>query len=348
MRRREVLGYGGSAVLGALAGCITGSSGSGPDDLAPPWRREGEVYHPGHRMAMAMIDTAQQGEVTVGLSYSYPERFWTIAGTRRQRVAVEDRPSGIHLMASVWHTETETVLPVDSGLRVTVNREGERVTERALWPMLSQTMGFHYGDNIRLPEWGEYTVAVDTGSASIEQRGPLQGAFEGTGTVEFEFRFLLSRRNEIAVDRVPDQRGRHEAVAPMQMERLPLSYAPSERGLPERIVGQGESGDAVFVITATETADGTYLAVNPRTPFNQFVLPLMSLSATIERGGTTVFEGPLTAAIDPERSYHYGATVDGIERGDEVTVSVDAPPQTARHIGYESAFLEMSDVRITV
>lgn len=347
MRRRNLLAAGSSAALAALAGCLGGSAEPPSTDSSPPWRREGEVYNPGHRMGMEMIGAARTGDVTVGLSYHLPTRFWTVAGTRRQPVRTEDRPDGIHLMASVWHTETRTVLPVGSGLRVRVEREGDIVTRRALWPMLTQTMGFHYGDNVTFEEWDEHSMTVDVGSPAAALRGPLAGAFEETSPVEFEFDFLLSRRNDIPVSRRPDQRGAHGALEPMQMA-MPLSHAPTQGTLPGRVLGTGTSGDARFVVTAVDDADGTYLAVSPRTPFNRFVMPLMSLSAAVDRDGTTVFEGPLSAAVDLDRGYHYGTTVDGLAAGDEVTVSVDSPPQVARHIGYESAFLEMPDVTVTV
>jgi hypothetical protein len=74
----------------------------------------------------------------------------------------------------------------------------------------------------------------------------------------------------------------------------------------------------------------------------------MSLSASIERNGRTVSDGSLTPTIDPTRGYHYRRPVDGIESGDTITLSVDRPPQTARHMGYESAFLEMSEMTLTV
>jgi len=129
---------------------------------------------------------------------------------------------------------------------------------------------------------------------------------------------------------------------------LPLSVAPSGDELPGRVLGEAESGDAVLLATAADSDGGTYLAVSLRTPYNGYVLPMMALSATLERDGSTVFEGPLQKAIDPDRAYHYGAVVDGVEAGDELTVTVDAPPQVSRHEGYETAFLDMPEVTYSV
>lgn len=45
--------------------------------------------------------------------------------------------------------------------------------------------------------------------------------------------------------------------------------------------------------------------------------------------------------------YHYEAGVEGVESGDELEVSVETPPQVARHEGCETAFIRMSDVQIS-
>jgi len=353
MRRRDVLLAGSTGIGLSLAGCTLGFSDPEPEvsaDPSPPWSQDGRVYHPAHRVGMKLIDTAEHGDRTVALSYSYAERFWTVTGTRTQRVGIDDEYNAVHMMVSAWDTETQTVLPVGSGLRLRVERvkNGEVVTERAPWPMLSQKMGFHFGDNIYFPGQETFRVAVEVGATTIGRRGAFQGEFENSGTVTFEFDFRRGIRNEIGIQKFFDRRGSSGASQPMEMSMLPLSVAPPSEALPGRRLGEATSGDAVFPITATDSADGTYLAVCPRTPYNRYVLPLMSLSARIDRGGTTVFDGPLPAAVGPERGYHYGTTVDSVESGDELVVTVDSPPQVARHEGYESAFLEMSAVSVTV
>jgi hypothetical protein len=356
MKRRHVLQTGGGAVLTALAGCLGGDSTDDSesefDDPSPPWSLSDAVYHQAHRRGMKMIGTAQHDNRMVGLSYTYAERFWTVTGTQTQRVGADNGYNSIHLMASVWHADTGTTLPVDAGLRVTVKRDGETVTERSMWPMLSQQMGAHFGDNIPFPDQEEYTLVVETGVPTVRRLGALDELSETPGTVQFEFEFSRSTRNTIRVEPSGSQplesRGEADALAPMEMSMHPLSFAPAKDELPGRRLGEGTSGDGVFVVTATDSADGTYLAVSPRTPYNGYILPLMTLSATVERDGTTVFDGPLSTAIGPDRRYHYGTTVEGIQSGDEVTISVDSPPQVARHAGYETAFLEMPDVSTTV
>jgi hypothetical protein len=348
MRRRAALRVGGSGVVLALAGCVGGDSSSPEvDDPSPPWSRDDAVYHPGHTRGMNMLDSARLDRRRVALTYTYTERFWTVTGAQTQRVAVESEYNAIHLMASVWDAETGTVLPVDSGLNVTVKRDGGRLGRRALWPMLSQRMGFHFGDNISFPEQGEYTLTVDIGETTLQRPDGSETRFESGDPVEFEFRFHRVTRNRIGISKNFDVRGERTAAEPMEMGMIPLSVAPSTDELPGRTLGTETSGDAVFAVTAAESPGGTYLAVSPRTPHNRFVLPLMSLSMRVDRGGTTVFDGPLPGRVDPNRRYHYGAVVDRLESGDELTVSVDTPPQAARHAGYETAFLEMPDITVT-
>lgn len=131
---------------------------------------------------------------------------------------------------------------------------------------------------------------------------------------------------------------------------VPIGHAPPIDALSGTLLGTKRSGDAKFVVNWIRgTEDGAKrLAVFPRTPYNRIVLPFMSLSATVVRDGQQVFDGLLKQTLDPDVGYHYSATVDGIQPGDDVVISVNTPPQIARHDGYETAFIDMQPVRITV
>jgi hypothetical protein len=347
MKRRDVLRASGIATTTALAGC-TGLFETRPVNEPPlVENRPDAVYYPTHVEGMEMIGMAQRDDRAVGLMFSYPHRFWTVTGRQTERVDITEDDS-VHLMASLWETETQTILPVESGLRFEIKQDGETVTERAPWPMLSQAMGFHFGDNFPLPGDGTYTVVVDIGAMNLNRLGAFDGKFEDSGTVEIEFEYSSSERDEIMFQQFDDQQGQRGAVEPMEMDMVPLSTAPAKEALPGRIVAEAESGDANFIVTAAEVDGEPYLAVCPRTPHNRYVLPMMSLSATLERNGSTVFDGALQKAIDPERNYHYGAFVESIETGDNLTITVDAPPQVSRHEGYETAFLDMPEMTISL
>ncbi len=117
----------------------------------------------------------------------------------------------------------------------------------------------------------------------------------------------------------------------------------------------GTTNGAVFNATIVDdasayggTADEAYLTVSPRTKYNRFVLPMMSLSATLESSGETIHDGALADTLGPEIGYHYGTTIDPVDGDASLSVTVDAPPQTARHEGYETAFVDLEDLTGTL
>jgi hypothetical protein len=284
------------------------------------------------------------------LTYSYPHRFWTVTGQRKSRVTIQDDDS-VHLMVSVWDGKTGASL-MDTNPTVRISQGGETVTTLTPWTMLSQRMGFHAGDNVALSGNGTYSVTVEVPPTSARRTGAFSGQFTSQQSFEFTFEYSKQQRNEIMFQRTEQKAGTRGAADPMNMKRMPLARAPKVSELPGRILGRTTNGDAPFVMTAIEDATrfgaGTYLAVSPRTPYNRYILPAMSLSARVVRGGNTVFDGTLTATLDPALNYHYGKMASSIESGDKIEVTVDAPPQVARHEGYETAFFDMPARTITV
>ena len=313
---------------------------------APPLveDRPKAVYVPTHVEGMKMIGTKRVGRRTVALFYSYPHRFWTVTGSDRQKVDI-GRDDAVHLMASVFDAETDTVLPAGSGVRFTITRDGETVDGRSPWPMLSQNMGFHFGGNVPLDGNGTYTVEVQLGALGLTRTGAFSGAFEESDSVSMTFEFSESTLNEIPYRMLEERKGNHGAVEPMEM-KIPLSFAPERAELPGTTIGTGESGDIRFRATGIQRDGNTYLAVSPATRFNRYVVPMMALSGTLTRSGETVFEGPLNAGIDPELGYYYAAQVDEITGEETLTVAVDTPPQVSRHEGYETAFFDLPNATV--
>lgn len=384
IRTGAVLGTLGS---GALAGCTqlftTGSQ------YAPPMveNRPDAVYIPSHEEGMEMAGTSgmsgmggrsnnssmsgmsgmndssstggmsgtgsQPGTLRCALTYSYPHRFWTVTGDDTEKVSIASDDT-LHLMVSVWDAATG-VYVMDTSPTITVSQDGEEVVTNTPWTMLSQTMGFHAGDNVTLPGDGSYTATVEVPAVTTRRLRALDGQFTTPQTFEFAFDYSQDALEEISFQRLDERQGNRQALSPMQMEMLPLSTAPAPGSLPGRPLGRTKTADdIVFVATAIADAadfgvDGnTYLAVSARTPYNQYVLPAMSLSGTLTRGGQQVFDGPLTPALDPELDYHYGTGIDDVQAGDVLELSIETPPQVARHEGYETAFLRASTTRITV
>lgn len=350
--RREFLAGLGAAGVAGLAGCAGFSLESGSQE--PPMVEDppNAVYYPTHTEGMLMAGMGSDGAYKCALAYSYPHRFWTVTGTDTNKVEVSGDDS-LHLMPVVWHAETGIVVP-DVNPRMTVRRDGEQVTEVSPWPMLSQQMGFHFGDNVALPEQGEYDVTVSVGEPGSRRTGSLAGA--GAATFEFTVNYQRSELEDIAYTNVPDAKaGTLGAVPAMGMEMTPSTVLPKPEQLPGTLIGTGRSGDAVLAAMWVDNAapyggeeGAPYLAVSPRTPYNRFVLPLMALSTTVTRDGETVYDDVLTATVSPELQIHYGAALPSLESGDELTIAVDTPPQASRHEGYETAFIGMEPVELTI
>ena len=123
-----------------------------------------------------------------------------------------------------------------------------------------------------------------------------------------------------------------------------MSLPPAEE-YPGTDLGTHSSGDAAFVVRYFEQsrlADGSgYLLVSPRTPYNRYPLPDMSLSLQGD------YERDLTQTLDSELGHHYGTQVD-LSAGDSLELVVNSPPQIARHRGYETAFIEMESMTFEV
>jgi len=343
MKRRDLLRT-GAALSGALtlAGCSklmeTRAAGVPP---IPEDRPDG-VYVPSHVEGMEMVGTASSGDYVVGLMYSYPHRFWNVNGESVSLTEI-DTDDAVHLMASVWDVDTEAVLP-DTGLSAEIYRDGSLVSQEAIYPMLSQPMGFHYGANFGLDGEGTYAVRLSVGAMSTRRTGAFEGRFADPATVEIPFEYSEAAKEEIEFRTLDDRVATPGAVDPMGMEALPDSFAPPESTLPGRVLGAATSNDARLVVTALDAppagidAAGTYLAVSARTRYNRMVIPAMGLSGRLERDGEAVYDGEFARTLDPDLGYHYGAVVDDVESGDTLTLSVTVQPQTSRHEGYETAF----------
>ncbi|SDK93811.1 iron transporter [Natronorubrum texcoconense] len=213
MNRRGFLR--GTAVAGtaAIAGCLERlgfeeqSAWSNPPLVE---NRPDAVYLPAGIEEMGTYGRATDGEYAVELTYTIPHRFWLVAG-ETERVDV-DADDSMHLMLTVWDPETDTVLPVNAELDV--RRGGDSVTGQfSPWPMLSQRMGFHYGDNISLPDEGEYTARIRIGRLEAERTGAFGDRFDSSSTLEIDFEFNRSDIHDLEFELIDeDRRGERDAL----------------------------------------------------------------------------------------------------------------------------------------
>jgi hypothetical protein len=301
---------------------------------------------------MQMSGTASVGRYRFGLSYARPHRFWLVTGDRVRQVNVSENDS-MHLMLTAWDGETGTVVPTSNAV-VKVMQDGEVVvSDTPLWSMLSQSMGLHFGDNVTLDEEGSYEVAVSFGPVETRRAGALAGALSEQVSVTFDLEYSESAVDDLPFEETGYRAGEPDAIEPMEMDMMPRGQTSPASELPGEELGDATSGDARFIARALSVPDGVdgagrYLAISAQTPYNRYPLPFMSLSATVMRDGSAVFEGDLTGTLHPDFAYHYGTVVDSLQSGDQIQLTVDAPPQVSRHEGYETAFVEMDPVELTV
>jgi hypothetical protein len=349
MHRRRFLAATGTTLSLSTTGCLGLFETETVTARTPPLveNRPDAVYVPSHIEGMEMVGTATSGRYEFALSYSFPHRFWLVTGDRSRQVDIGDDQT-IHLMLTAWDRETDTVIPTSS-TTVDVTKDGETVvSNKQLWSMLSQNMGVHFGDNVTLDGDGTYDVRVAFGPVETRRTGALAGALSDRAELTFGMEFSQSTLSAVTYERLDDRQGQRDAEAPMGMlgEMLP--------GTVRAQIHSDATADARFVVTtlseppAGVDGDGTYLAVSARTPYNRYPLPFMSLSGTLSRDGETVFEGDLVDTLHPDVGYHYGAVVDSVEDGDTLAIAIDAPPQIARHEGYETAFVQTGTVSLTL
>ncbi|MDG5759412.1 hypothetical protein QA600_08665 [Natronococcus sp. A-GB1] len=429
-RRTLVRRTGALAGAVALAGC-TGTDGDGTDDEngaddgnedddveAVPEIVEVEdppeaVYVPTHREQMRTLEPIEDGDVAIAPMLSYPHPFWIVAGGGEDSVERVDPEEGhgVHMMFTAWDRETGTVLPVDDGAELRVFQDGEQVgSPLSPWTMLSQEMGFHFGDNVSLPGNGSYTVEVEMPALSTRKTGGLEDRLTEAASASFEFEYDEAFREEVVdgVEYLDEELwGERGALEPMDHgehdhhgeaddhghedhshddhgdggdhddhehgdenehahHEIPYSQLPPAEEYPGTLLREDgadgteppddadlpRSGDAAIVATLLESesrlaGDERYLLVSPRTPYNRVPLADATLAATVERDDGSGTDTVLEQTLDGEYGLHYGAEV-AAEPGDDVTVSFEAPPQVARHQGYETAFLEMEPLELTV
>ncbi|WP_226042326.1 iron transporter [Natrinema sp. DC36] len=383
LRGTAGIGAVGAAGTAGLAGCLERLGFEEESAWANPplvENRPDAVYLPASREEMGTYGTATDGDYAAALSYTFPHRFWTVEATSEGKTLVEvNADDSLHLMVSVWDRETHTALPAT--LRLEVSQDGEPVDAgtSSPWPMISQRMGFHYGDNVQLPGEGEYTVRVTVNPVTgIERTGAFEGRLESPGSLEIDFEYARSDLHDLSFETIAeDRRGSREALPLMDhgdhggdggdsgddggngdggdhgdgAGQPPMGRGVAIEELPGQVFEPQRSGDATFVALVSDadrfTDGSSYVAVSPRTPYNDIVLSFTSLSAAVEGNGS-VRQNELAEALDHEIGHHYGVAVDDLEPGDRVTVSVDSPPQVSRHDGYETAFFDFEDLTYTI
>ena len=230
-RRGLLCGCVGAGAL-ALAGCLEGDStdaveGNGdegeetigedgmpafPEIENPP----DVVYRPTHREEMVMLEPVEAGPYLFGPMLTYPHPFWLTQGRDVQRVD-PSASDDVHLMVTAWDRETGLVVPLDSSPVFELFSDGESIAEERPWLMISQQMGFHFGDNVALGEDGTYRVEGRISPLSVRRTGAFAGRFDDAVSFSFEFELGDELRNLVTdIEYFPEEEwGEPGALEPM-------------------------------------------------------------------------------------------------------------------------------------
>ncbi|MXR52175.1 hypothetical protein GRX03_11255 [Halovenus sp. WSH3] len=326
------------------------------------------VYLPSHRDGTLTLSPQRAGDYGVMPHWTYPHTFWLTRG--EQAVREDPDALSLHFMFSVWDRQTRRSLPVNVAGPMRVFKDGETVGRPgAPRPMISQSMGFHLGDNREfatpgyegaLPEEGVYEVELQLRPIGARKTGEFAGRFEEPRTVRFEFEFseeLFSELDRRSITFDEQRWGEPDAAELMTRQtgietpaQPPATTLPPADEYPGELLGRsGEGGlpsshDAQFVLSYLDQSrlsadDGGYLLVSPRTPYNRIPLPEMSLSVE------GAIEGELIETVDDTVGHHYGLSA-ALEPGESFDLVIDSPPQVARHRGYQTAFLDMPPISL--
>ena len=164
-----------------------------------------------------MEPVVEAGDYALLPHFTYAHRFWRVEGTETIEVFPQ-AGTGVHLMIAFWDRQTGELLPVDAGGTMEIRHDGETVETVTPWPMLAQSMGFHFGDNVPLPEDGTYTVEVTLNPIAVRKTGAFEGRFEESETATFEFEWSRDLLEELRndVEFLPEEEwGERGAIEPM-------------------------------------------------------------------------------------------------------------------------------------
>lgn len=360
MDRRKFIGTLSTATAIGLAGCSDNNDtpepadddGNDDDDENPPNEPSDlrGAYIPDHKDEMEMLGMQSDGRINIALMYAVPHEFTLVTGTRTEHVEIQSRDT-MHIMVSVWDNQTG-ILPPSVEPSITIYRDDTEVTNLNPWAMLSQQMGFHFGDNVQVSGAGQYRFEIDLNAETSAVSNNLDGVFTETSfTFEQEFDpFDAQSLNTMGTDNV----GEPGAIPPMDMGMMPIHTQPAYADMPIDMTDSQHTNDMAVAVGALDSA-GEYgddtaqrLVVSPQTRYNRYLMPLLSAEATVERNGETIYDDSINSSLHEDLGLFYGANISELRDGDTVTVTFNAPSQMARGLGYEEAFLQLDDLEFTI
>jgi uncharacterized protein involved in high-affinity Fe2+ transport len=102
--------------------------------------------------------TADWQDMKISAMAMTPVPFVIYNGTT-ERMVKPTKHTSFHLM--VYLNDARTGVPIPyAGVWATIHKAGKLVWDGSLWPMISEYMGPHYGDDVSLPGKGTYQLSL--------------------------------------------------------------------------------------------------------------------------------------------------------------------------------------------
>ena len=156
----------------ALAGCGGGSGGgSGAEPAAaassggmamPSAGASPDGAMGASGMMMAPLAKTEWEGMRIELASAPPATFTLMQGDGTKKVMPSPGDS-MHLMAVLADAQTGERIPYATVWATITDTDGKTVFDERLWPMISRSMGTHYGINVPLPGPGTYHVSLQIG-----------------------------------------------------------------------------------------------------------------------------------------------------------------------------------------
>lgn len=182
-----------SASAFAIAGCGSGDGDSTAAVPATPAQTSADsasmegMEHGttggSHDMAgmgeMTVLASATREGVKLGLEAMAPETFFVSDGVDEVEHAPKSNDS-VHLMVTLADADSGIRLP-DASVTIQVKApDGTVAFDGPLYPMIGRGVGLHYGENIALPEPGNYSATLVAGPARVGRHTDVKSAWTKT------------------------------------------------------------------------------------------------------------------------------------------------------------------------
>jgi uncharacterized protein involved in high-affinity Fe2+ transport len=143
-----------SAMRTTSASAMSGMSGSNPGHTSTKLMRVDGITP----IPTQMIATADWQNMKIQAMAMTAVPFVVFNGTREE---IEKIPKHVsfHLMVELNDARSHEPIPYAS-VWATISKNGKVVYDSRQWPMISEYLGPHYGDNVALPGAGHYTLSL--------------------------------------------------------------------------------------------------------------------------------------------------------------------------------------------